>query len=221
MSPAGQLVHVVFDALEPDRNNHSQHCCQHMQMDSSVCGLEFDGGWKLKECKGEVTMDFCEPMISGDTITTAAGNTLTVWHDCRSNTISFAGAVGRLCEDGTLSVSSNSGTSVYHRFDLTDPEELALLQGQWHWQDEDRPSDTSLLTIRGACWHIDNGQSESWGLLHRRTSDGAVTLNTCHLHTSSRGQLKLRLPIGSTFCFSRRPQRLMSIREESNEEMNM
>jgi len=171
------------------------------------------------ECRGEVTMDFYEIMISGDTITTAADNTLTVRHDCRSNTISFADAVGRLCGDGTLSVSSNSGTSVYHRFDLPDPEELILLQDQWYWQDENRPSDTSLLTIRGACWHIDNGQSEGWGLLHRRTADGAVTLNTCALHTSSRGQLKLRLPIGGTFLFLRRPQSLMSIREESDEEM--
>jgi len=174
----------------------------------------------MQECLGEVNNNFYEFIVSGNTITTAAGDTLAVRHDCKTNTIYFADAVGRLCEDGTFSVTSRSSTTVYQRFVPPNPEDVAMLEGQWFWQDKDRPHDTSLLTIQGARWTIVNHQSHKvvHGLLHRRTSDGAVTLRTCDIRASSKGHLKLRMPTGSTLRYSRCQQMLSPVREESNEE---
>jgi len=245
ISPDVRFDHVVLDAREHDRSQHLKCCCHrhddgcmcpchqskqdpenhvdpcNVLADSGVHGLGFDGGWELKESRGEVPIEFYEFLISGDTMTTAAGNTLTVKHDCRRDTIDFADAVGKFCADGAFRVTSDSGTSVYQRIDLPDPEALAPLEGQWSWHDKDCPSDESLLSIRGACWTLVTGQSVGFGLLHQQTSNGAVTLRTAHIQKCSKGQLKLRLQSGKTFRYSRHRQRLSTVLEENNEEITI
>jgi len=237
-----QLHHVVPDAIEADSNTHMQHCCHQcrdqrcdytcpshqskedgdhldpseMQADSSVHGYIFDGGWEWTASSVEVRQNFVEFRISGDTMTTAIGQAFTVKYDSRSNTIHFADGIGKLCADCLLSVTHKAGTSMYQRFDLPNAETLAPLDDQWLWQDKDHPDDTSLLTIRGACWTLVTGQSEGFGLLHRRTSDGAVTLNNAVIRRSN-GKLNLRLPSGITIQYSRHRQRVSAIPERSNE----
>jgi len=242
ISQDGQLDHVVPDALGADCNSHMQNCCHRcryqrcdytcpchqtkedgdhlhpseMQAESSVDGYGFDGGWALKAGGVEVKQDFGEFLISGDTMTTATGQAFTVKYDSRNNTIQFADGIGKLCADGALSVTHTAGTSMYQRFDLPSVETLAPLDDKWFWKDNAYSDVESLLTIRGPCWTLVTGQSEGFGLLHRRTSDGAVTLNNACIRRSN-GKLNLQLPSGSTIQYSRHRQRASAIPEGSNE----
>jgi len=183
---------------------------------------DLQGAWGLKESCTEIETELHEFMIEGGAMTTAAGNHHVLGHCCSRNAIRLYDAVTEVRADGSFTLSTNSGRAVYHRFELPDPATRFSLQGQWLWQDTHDPSDSSSLSIQGACWHlVVKSQTESHGLLHQRASDGAVTIHSCPIHLPSTDQLILTLPGNKQFCFSRCRQQLCVILEESNEDVTI
>jgi len=185
------------------RRQHNMGSSNHLAHEQDLMEA-LNGVWEMKECHAAVIEGIHEFIIAGDTLTTATGNQHKIKHGYRRGTVRFADAVGELCEDGVFILKSSFGTYVvYHRVDLPDAEILSPLEGQWFWQDKRRPCDTSLLTIRGSSWHIQNGKNIGCGWLHFRTRDGAVTLRTCPIRRFSKDCLVLCLPTGKTFRYTR------------------
>jgi len=185
------------------RRRQNMGSSNHLAHEQDLIEL-LNGVWEMKECHAAVIEGLHEFIIAGDTLTTAIGNQFKVKHGFRRNTVRFADAVGELREDGILILKSSFGTHVvYHRVDVPGPEILSPLEGRWFWQDKHRPCDTSLLTIRGSSWQIQNGKNTGCGWLHFRTRHGAVRLRTSSIRRSSKDCLVLCLPTGRTFQYTR------------------